>query len=280
MKIIQFFSSRRVWINLIAMALLSALLIFGAMQYLKVYTRHGKTIEVPDFKGLQLDELKQYTSEKYFEFVVIDSVYDSKEEKGSILDQDPLSGSTVKKGRKVYLTIVALHPEKVTMPNLHDLTLRQAKATLRSYGLKIASLEYIPDPARNAVLRQEYLGSKIEAGKRIEKGSGITLILGRGKGNEKIGVPFLIGLKRKKAISIIYGNSLNLGKERYYHPADTSGVKVYMQSPKPYKNKTLRMGDSINLVYRNDRSFDYEDYIRQYKKDSLYFSPSDEQSDD
>lgn len=280
MKIIQFFSSRRVWINVIAMALLTALLIFGAMQYLKVYTRHGKTIEVPDFKGLQLDELEQYTSEKYFEFVVIDSVYDSKEEKGSILDQDPLQGSTVKKGRKVYLTIVALHPEKVVMPDLHDLTLRQAKATLSSHGLKIASLEYIPDPARNAVLRQEYLGSEIDAGKRIEKGSGITLVLGRGRGNEKIDVPFLIGLKRKKAISIIYGNSLNLGQEQYYNQADTAGVKVYMQSPKPYKNSTLSMGDSIDLVYRNDRRFDYEDYIRQYKKDSLYFNPADTLSEE
>lgn len=275
MKIKQFFTSKRVWTNLIAIVVLIILLVFGTMEYLKVYTRHGKTIEVPNFKGLQLNELEKYTAEDYFEFVVIDSVYDSKEEKGSIIDQDPSPHSTVKKGRKIYLSIVALQPEKIKMPDVVSLSLRQAKATLESYGLKIASLEYVASPDRNAVLRQEYLGNEIKPGEKIETGSAIKLILGRGNRKEKIDVPFLIGLKKQEAIDIIYANSLNLGQETYYNPADTSGVKVYLQHPKPYKNRKLGMGDSIDLVYRNDRLFNYEQYIKQYKKDSLRGSPSD-----
>lgn len=275
MKIKYFFTSKRVWINLISIAVIALLLLFGTMEYLKIYTRHGKTIEVPNFKGLQLNELEKYTAEDYFEFVVIDSVYDSKEEKGSIIDQDPLPHSSVKKGRKIYLTIVALQPEKVKVPDVVSLSLRQAKATLESYDLKIASLEYIASPDRNAVLRQEYLGNEIKPGEKIEKGSAITLILGRGNRKEKIDVPFLIGLEKQKAINIIYASSLNLGRETYYNPADTANVRVYLQYPKPYKNRKLAMGDSIDLVYRNDRRFDYKQYIMQYKKDSLRGNPAD-----
>ncbi len=275
MKIIQFFTSKRVWINLIAMVILTGLLVFGAMKYLDIYTRHGKNIEVPDFKGLKLSEIEQYTAEKYFDFEVMDSVYDSGEEKGSIVAQDPLPNSVVKKGRKIYLTIVAFHPEKVEMPDLHDLTLRQAKVILRDYGLQIASLEYVPNLARNAVLRQEYLGQEIRPGERIEKGSAVKLVLGRGTGSEKIEIPFLIGMKRNKAINTIHENSLNLGREKFYNPADTLGARVYMMDPRPYKNRKLKLGDSVNLVYRNTRNFDFEEYIREYKKDSLRNNPVD-----
>ncbi len=270
MKIIQFFTSKRVWINLIAMVILTGLVVFGAMKYLDIYTRHGKNIEVPDFKGLKLNEIEQYTAEKYFEFVVIDSVYDSGEEKGSIIAQDPLPNSTVKKGRKIYLTIVAFQPEKIEMPDLHDLTLRQAKAILQDYGLQIAALEYVPNLARNAVLKQEYLGQEIRPGERIEKGSAVKLVLGKGTGSEKIEIPFLIGMKRKKAINTIHANSLNLGKETFYNPADTFGARVYTMDPRPYKNRKLELGDSVDLVYRNSRNFDFEQYIREYKKDSLH----------
>lgn len=275
MKIIDFFKSKRVWINLIAMALVTVVLVLGTMQYLKTYTRHGKTIETPDFRGLQMSELDQYTSGDYFEFKVIDSVYDSNEEKGSIIDQDPKPKSHVKKGRKVYLSIVAYHPKKIKMPELTSLSIRGAKKTLENYGLQIASLEYDPSQYKNAVLRQEYLGKEIKPGEKIKKGAAITLVLGRGRKSEKINVPFLIGLKKSEAIDRIYSSSLNVGKETYYNPADTANVRVYKQYPKPFKNKKVKMGAPIDLVYRNNRKFDFQSYINEYKQDSLSNRPKD-----
>ncbi|MFO8055281.1 MAG: PASTA domain-containing protein [Bacteroidales bacterium] len=275
MSILQFLKSKRVWYNLIAMVLLTVLLVFGVLTYLKSYTRHNETIEAPNFKGLVLSELDQYTTEEYFDFIVIDSVYNSKKEKGSILAQDPLPGSTIKKGRKIYLTIVSMEPEKIKMPDLKDLTLRQAKAILNNYGLNIHKLEYVSSNYQNAVEQQKYMGQPIEPGEKIEKGSAITLVLGYGKREEKIDIPFLIGMKKKEAIDNIHLNSLNVGRERYYNPSDTAGVRVYDQSPKPYKNKTLKMGQSIDLVYRNNRKFDFESYIQQYRKDSLKRTTAD-----
>ena len=279
MKIIQFFKSKRVWKNLIAMALVTVFLVFGAMQYLNIYTRHGDTIEVPDFRGLKTDELDQYTSGDYFEFEVIDSVYDSDEEKGSIVDQEPSPNSPVKKGRKVYLSIVAFHPKKISMPDVTDHSIRGAKRTLENYGLKIASLEYVPSKYTNAVLRQEYLGKEIEPGEKIAKGSAIKLVLGRGKKSEKVKVPLLIGLKKSEAIDKIYSNSLNVGKEKYYNPADTADVRVYRQSPKPTDKNKIKLGASIDLVYRNNRNFDFQAYIEKFKKDSLKRSPDTTKTD-
>ncbi|MFO8086339.1 MAG: PASTA domain-containing protein [Bacteroidales bacterium] len=275
MKILAFFKSKRVWLNLAAMVLVAVILVLGTLEALKQYTRHGKTVKVPDFTGLQMDELKQYTSDNYFDFVVIDSIYDAKEEKGSIIEQDPTRGSDVKKGRKIYLTVVAMNPEQIRMPNLNSLSLRQAKATLESYGLQIGSLEYIRKEDRNAVHGQKYLGSPIAPGEWIEKGSAITLQLGRGKGKEKIQIPFLIGLSKREAINQLYSHSLNVGKERFYNPSDTTNPRVYIQSPKPLKNRTLNMGAPVNLIYRNNRNVDYKEYIEQYKKDSLLIHTTD-----
>ncbi|MFW6019143.1 MAG: PASTA domain-containing protein [Bacteroidales bacterium] len=275
MKIINFFKSKRIWINLIAIALVTVLLILGTLQALKMFSRHGDTIETPDFRGLQMSELDQYTSGDYFEFEVIDSVYDTNEEKGSIIDQDPKPKAKIKKGRKVYLSIVAFHPKKIKMPDLTSLSLRGAERTLDNYGLQIASLEYEPSKYKNAVLGQEYLGKEIKPGEKIEKGSAITIILGRGRKSEKIHVPFLIGLKKNEAIDKIHSSSLNVGRERYYNPADTSDVRVYMQSPKPIKDKKVKMGSPVDLVYRNNRKFDFQSYLQEYKQDSLSNTSTD-----
>ena len=63
--------------------------------------------------------------------------------KGSVIIQDPVAGSHVKRYRKIYLTTVTVLPEKVLMPDLIDLSLRQATATLETYGLKLDQAEAI-----------------------------------------------------------------------------------------------------------------------------------------
>ncbi len=275
MRIIQFFRSRTLWVNLAVMVFLTLILVFGGLYYLKVLSRYGETIEVPNFQGLVTGELDQYSAQEYFEFVVIDSVYDDSQERGSIVAQDPPPGSTVKKGRKVYLTVVSMLPEQVRMPDLEDLTLRQARAALHSIGLRVERLEYVSNIARNAVLRQEYMGREIAPGEYVEKGSGIKLVLGGGLRISNVDVPFLIGMRRSQAVKELHMSSLNVGRERHLNPADTAGARVYIQRPRPIRSTTLRMGSAVDLVYRSDRAFDFREYIREYKEDSLFIHEGD-----
>jgi beta-lactam-binding protein with PASTA domain len=68
------------------------------------------------------------------------------------------------------------------MPNLRDLSLRQATSLLETYGMKVGSVITVPSVGK-AVVEQYYKGYVIAPGEKIPQGSVITLQIGNGKGN-------------------------------------------------------------------------------------------------
>ena len=85
----------------------------------------------------------------------------------------------VKKGRKIYLTLSMLVPPQVEMPNLIDLSLRQAVNMLESNDLTLGQVIYKESKYPNAVLEQRYKGRIIQEGKKVPYQSKITLIVGK-----------------------------------------------------------------------------------------------------
>ncbi len=226
--------------------------------WLKSYTNHGEYITVPDFTGLMYDELEEYAKQRDLNAVIIDSVYDNSKLKGSVVSQDPLPNSLVKEGRKIYLTIVSLSAEMVCMPDLHDLTLRQAIATLETYGLRPGTLKYVPHIAINAVLKQEYKGREISTGTLIEKGSKVNLTLGQGLRDEKTLVPLLLGKSREEALSILHAASLNIGAEFFEEGSSEDKAFVSRQRPVSSPNAFVNLGISIDLWYKPQVDFDIQ----------------------
>ena len=144
---------------------------------LRVFTRHGQSVIVRDLTGLSLNQLSGVQKEYGFEFVVIDSVFDESQPAGTILRHDPIPGATVKRGRKFYVTLVSATPDMVVMPNLVDLSLRQATALLQSRGLFVGNITYQPGSFQNAVLDQTFRGRHISHGEKVRKGSYINLVV-------------------------------------------------------------------------------------------------------
>lgn len=168
------------WKQLLLVLVSAFLLVFLVMVSLRLFTRHGEEIKVADIRGLRLEELRPYTEEYGFRFVVRDSVYDMDKEAGLVLAQSPLPGSLVKRNRTFYLTVSAALPPSVQMPNLTDLSIRQASALLETYGLSMGRQIPVPSIAKGAVIRQFYQGEEIEPGTLIRKGSTIDLEVGNG----------------------------------------------------------------------------------------------------
>ncbi|MEI6696165.1 MAG: PASTA domain-containing protein [Bacteroidota bacterium] len=268
MRWIDFLKSRLFFKHLFLATGLSFGIIFLIILSLSFYTHHGEFYTVPDFRGKQPGELAQYAEENGFAFVVVDSLYNAKLAVGSILLQDPLPNSKVKHSRTIYLTVVSAEPEKVSMPNLIDLSLRQSISLLETYNLQIGSLEYIPDMAKNAVLHQKYKGLEIEAGKPIKKGSRIDLVLGQGTGGDKMQIPFLLGKKQSEVMKILRASSLNIGNEVFEDGKDTIHARVFRQSPAFGSGKTINMGQNIDIWYRSDKKVKFNELIRNYKYDS------------
>jgi beta-lactam-binding protein with PASTA domain len=85
----------------------------------------------------------------------------------------------IKKGRKIYLSITMMVPPQVEMPNLLDLSLRQAMNMLEANNLELGQVIYKPSKYPNAVLEQRYKGKIIQEGRKIPYQAKITLVVGK-----------------------------------------------------------------------------------------------------
>lgn len=268
MSFFGFLLKKKFYINLGLAIALTVILFFIVLQFLKVYTDHGDTFVLPDFSGKTMEDLSTENYDQLYEFIVIDSIFDLKNPKGSVVIQNPPAGSTVKKNRKVYITLVAYSTEKVEMPDLIDLSLRQAVNSLRSKGLKVNTLQYVEDFAGNAILEQLYKDEVIEPGTVINKGSAIDLVVGLGQ-SYHAPVPFLAGLSLRDATDAINKASFNLGNISFLDGEELEHARVYRQQPAWSEKSQHSKGNKINISLRSDLSFDFEELKKQLRPDTL-----------
>lgn len=250
---------------------LGVLLLWATIKSLDVFSRHGEVYIVPDFSGQTVPQILDQNYAEFFNLTIIDSVYDKRAAKGSVVLQHPLPGSRVKQGRHIYLTIVSESPEFVMMPNLKNLSLRQALVTLESFDLHAGKLEYIEYFARNAVVEQEIDGEPIEPGTEVITGSVIDLQVGKGDMPIQVPVPLLIGKKQSEAKVALNYAYLNIGKEYFLDGDDTATARIYKTSPLPLAKNMVPLGEKVNVWYRSDEFFDFDTYLEQFVKDSLHF---------
>lgn len=216
---------------------------------LDIYTQNGKYISVPNFLGLSKAEVEKLAEENSLRFEITDSVYINTKKRGTIVEQSPTFNFKVKENRTIFLTINALNAEKVPMPKLIGITLRQASSTLETYGLKVGKISYEPDIAKNVVLKQQYKGKEITPNSSITKGESIDLVLGLGESNEKTKVPALIGISFPDVESLLNESSLNLGSilcdETIILASDSAISKIWKQYPGA--NTDITLGSSVDI---------------------------------
>ncbi len=251
MSLGRFLISRVFFKNLFYAFLLSVFLILFVLIWLRFYTRHGQKKEVPDFYGLTIDECLPLIKKEHFVLVVQDSVYTREVPPGSIVEQNPVAGSMVKKGRKIFLIINAIHPEVVPVPYVVGYSLRQAKALLESNGFQTGNLKYVPDIAINNVLKETYEGRELKPGDSLVKGVPVDLVLGKGLSNEKTPLPDFTGMTMEKAEQVIISAALNKGAmvfDSTVHSADDSlAAFVWRQSPVYQEDEFVPVGSSVYL---------------------------------
>jgi beta-lactam-binding protein with PASTA domain len=170
----------KVFLKHFALAIVSlAIVLWILFKLLGVYTHHGETAEVPDFKGKAITELEQFVADKNVGFVIIDSIYDPKEKSGIVIKQDPEAKSLVKHNRIIYLYVTSTQAPQIAMPKLVDRSTRQAVFMIESYGLKVGKVTEITGDCKGCVLKQYFNGKEITPGEPIKKGSKIDLAVGK-----------------------------------------------------------------------------------------------------
>ena len=246
---IAFLKSRIFFRNLIFLLLIFVVVFFSLTILLNKYTHHGENVSVPELRGLKISKLEKVLITHNFHYKVVDSLYDGEKESGTILDQDPAPNSKVKENRTIYLTVNATQPPDVKMPDLVDVSFRQAEAMLQSFGLITGDIMYRSDLAKNAVLEQLYKNRNIKPGTMIPKGAVIDLVLGDGLGDIEVSVPNLIGLTLDQAMLAIRKASLSIGHVQFDSGnMDSLNAKIYSQKPTSEDGIMLRQGDSVDIL--------------------------------
>lgn len=247
------------WIvkNILTAVVLILLLVVGANFLLKALTRHNQEIRVPDFTNMSVSEARTAAHAHGMEVDVTDSVYIKRMTRGTVFRQQPVPGSHVKKGRHIALTINAVLPKQITMPNLIGYSMRQAKAELLSRGLSLGRLIYVDDLATNNVLHQLSENREIKPGTPIESESVIDLVVGLNRLDNKTYIPLLHGMKYLNAVDALHNSSLNVQKLVFDRTIkdynDSLDAFVYRQEPDTTAVPCL-MGTEVTLYLTLDRN--------------------------
>ena len=180
MKDFFLFIKSKAFFKHFAIAILSlVILLWILFKLLGIYTHHGETAIVPDFKGQFISDLDKFIEGKHIRYTIIDSVYEPQEKPGMVLKQEPEANSEVKHNRIIYLYVTSTQPPQIVMPKLVDRSTRQALFMIESYGLRQGTVTEIAADCKGCVVKQLYKGKEIMAGEPIKKGSKIDLLVGK-----------------------------------------------------------------------------------------------------
>ncbi|WP_350291180.1 PASTA domain-containing protein [uncultured Croceitalea sp.] len=178
----QFLKSKTFLIQLGLAILAIVLLVFFTLQWLKSETNHGEFVEVPDFSKMSVQEMRKAAEDVGLRYEVLDSTnYNPEFPRFSILEQNPVAGSKVKDNRKIYFTVNPSGYKKVTVPNIIQVTKRNATSRLRAVGLEVQRVTYVDELGKDMVYNMKFKGKYIKPGDKLPKTSKVELICGNGK---------------------------------------------------------------------------------------------------
>lgn len=177
---IDFFKKHYILKHILLLLIVVVALFAGLIFWLEDYTRHGEQKLVPNVIDLTEENAATLILSRELNYEIVDSMYKTGAIPGAVVDQDPKADSFVKKERKIYLIINAKAAQMTPLPEVIDLSIRQAQALLMGADFKIKEVIYIPSDYRDLVLEVLYNGKKVEAGEDIPTHSELVLHVGDG----------------------------------------------------------------------------------------------------
>jgi beta-lactam-binding protein with PASTA domain len=182
MNFLRFFLSKSFLWQLLYLGLAS-ITIFLALSFgLRLITNHNDYQKVPDLRGVSISLLPSIMEEQNLRFEVIDSSKFVPELAPlSIISHLPIAESEVKKNRKIYITVNPYNYRKITVPNLIQITRRNAESMMKSVGFEVGEITYENNIGKDMVLEIRYQGKRINPGILLPKTTKIDLVLGNGR---------------------------------------------------------------------------------------------------
>lgn len=261
MKFIDDILKKPLWMNVLigfGVAFFLLIIFFFSLGWI---TGNGETEKVPSVVGLDVVAAEKNLTALGFDVELQDSIYVDTLARNAVLRQTPDADEAVKKGRTVYLTINRVIAPQVDMPNLVGFSIKSAETYLKVLGLRLGSIQMVPDQNKNVVIDQLVNGQPIAPGSKIPSGTLIHFLVGDGSSANMV-MPDLVGLTYEQAKAQLSSMGLNLGLVSVNGSiGDSASAFVFDQSPSAYGSQldslgmpvknSVSKGATINLVLDN-----------------------------
>jgi serine/threonine-protein kinase len=207
-----------------------------------LYTRQYQSIPVPNVLNLPYNAAERRLRDVGLKVVKGEEQFDEKVDAGDVLFQVPESGTPVKKGRRVYLTISKGH-KVLTMPKVIGMSERDAKFTLEESELTLGYTDYRTD---DFYPEGVVCGQSVAAGADIRHGTRIDLSVSLGIEPSEYIVPETVGLSLDQALQLIRKAGLVPGQISEQQTGKLLPNTVISQSIEA--GTVVSKGDPLDLV--------------------------------
>jgi hypothetical protein len=167
-------------VHLLVIGALSCLIIYVVLRSVDAYTNHNQAVYVPDVRGLQLEEAVPFFEQNLLRYVVVDSIFSKEVTPGAIVELMPEANAKVKKNRIVSVTVNAKTEETAPVPDIADISFRQAYALLRARGFTDIKYKYVTGEYRDLTIGVESEGQMIGTGTRVPLTAKLILVINDG----------------------------------------------------------------------------------------------------
>lgn len=157
-------------------------------------------VEVPNITGLPYEEARLEALQVGLHLVPQnEGIYHPEVPENHIISQSPKAGERVRQTRKIMVT-VSLGPPVLTVPDLRNMTVREAGVFLENQQLSIGDIEetYSAEVAQGYIISQNPLPEE-----EVEAGASIDIVVSLGPKPNMIAVPNVVGLYLEEAVAKI-----------------------------------------------------------------------------
>lgn len=234
-------TNKNLYLGIGILALAGALFLFLLdAVIMPAYTNYDEGVTVPDVSRVSLSEAQERLSSFGLRYEVSDRRSNAAYPADYVIDQTPSAAEIVKPNRKVYLTVNTVANPTVKVPNVVNLSLRNAKIQLENYGLRVGTISYESSRFKNSVLRQSVPAEKV-----IPKGSSVDLAVSDGLGEKMVLIPNIKGLRLAEAQQKLQKAGLRVGEIRFQPSKEVAPNVILDFEP---RKKQVVEGETLKLI--------------------------------
>jgi eukaryotic-like serine/threonine-protein kinase len=232
----------RIYIGILVLAVAGAAFVLLVDRVvMPFYTNYNQGLTVPDVTRISIDDARVVLASQGLRYEIIDYRANEAYPADYVIDQSPSASMIVKPNRKIYLTVNSSITPMVRVPDVTNLSLRNATIQLQNHGLNPGNISYVSSRFKNSVMSQS-----VESGRQVEKGTTVDLTVSDGLGMRMVLLPEIIGLRLSDAQRKLREVGLRVGSIQFQGSHDFEPNHVLGFSPS--ESDSVFEGETIDLI--------------------------------